>query len=667
MAIKIKSITFHNFRQYLTGTLYFETEREHELSAFIAENGTGKTTILNAITWCLYGEEYQMIKGNARPLVNVKIWDEARDGEMIPVSVEMCVVDEEKDERIEFIREHTIIKSPKYTPILSLVDRSFKARVTPKGKNTRIIGGNSAQNPDEETADSIVRSIFDQTIHAFYFFDGESLQRLFETSLDQSIYSLSQVNTLRTAINHVKSYEKKLKTEIGKNSPDLQNLHECVEKADKFLKALKDDLREKEKDKEDAADKISLYDQKLKGLSGISQLAANREQLENTLNRLQKDEEVVMRKRSAFIREYMVLLNLYPRLKHALEYIQTKENEGALPPNIDKAKVEGIIAHPEEGCPLCKSELDDEKISYLKELLQKLSVSSRTAVFLTEMKSVVQEDMEKCENYLGEKKKQETEIQRIREDVADTKNKIERINRQIAARVDNKGVQDVRSMEAERKKAITEKSECEVRIETLNKQIDEQEETVKKKAKEYQEALDAVNKSDKIKQKLNVANILRENFESVEESIVSMMKAEIEQETKRYFDEMIWKTNTFGEIKIDDNYRVFVYDREDNEMTASLSATERMALAYAFTLAIHEASGKNCPLLIDSPLGRVSGENREKMAKVLLEISRGKQIIMLFTPDEYSTQVQEAYRGIVHAKTLRLTNDEKYVQGDGLQ
>ena len=74
-------------------------------------------------------------------------------------------------------------------------------------------------------------------------------------------------------------------------------------------------------------------------------------------------------------------------------------------------------------------------------------------------------------------------------------------------------------------------------------------------------------------------------------------------------------------------------------MTGSLSATEQMALAYAFTLAIHSASGKNCPLVIDSPLGRVSDENRENMAKALKEVSKEKQIIMLFTPDEYSEAV----------------------------
>ena len=98
-------------------------------------------------------------------------------------------------------------------------------------------------------------------------------------------------------------------------------------------------------------------------------------------------------------------------------------------------------------------------------------------------------------------------------------------------------------------------------------------------------------------------------------------------------------------------------------MTGSLSATEFMALAYSFTLAIHEASGKNCPLVVDSPLGRVSDDNRANMATELLTVSMEKQIIMLFTPDEYSEDVRKVYDA--NACTIRdisLSSDETYVE-----
>lgn len=141
------------------------------------------------------------------------------------------------------------------------------------------------------------------------------------------------------------------------------------------------------------------------------------------------------------------------------------------------------------------------------------------------------------------------------------------------------------------------------------------------------------------------------------------MKNEIQSITWKYFDEMIWKKNTFGSISISDVYDIAVYNKDHIEMTGSLSATEQMALAYAFTLAIHGASGKNCPLVIDSPLGRVSDENRENMAKALKEVSKEKQIIMLFTPDEYSETVREIYDPVADVRTLALSADEDFVEG----
>lgn len=143
-----------------------------------------------------------------------------------------------------------------------------------------------------------------------------------------------------------------------------------------------------------------------------------------------------------------------------------------------------------------------------------------------------------------------------------------------------------------------------------------------------------------------------------------VVKDEIEKNTWRMFDAMIWKKHTFKSLSIDDRYQISVQNMNNKEMIGSLSATEYMALAYSFTLAIHEASGKNCPLVVDSPLGRVSDENREKMASELLKISKDKQIIMLFTPDEYSEEVKNVYEGnVASIRVLSLSEDESEVNG----
>ena len=89
MSVSIDKIEFKNYRQYGTGTIHFSTPGEYNLSVLIAKNGTGKTTLLNAITWCLYGKEPHLAdESRALPIVNNDVLRKAQvdDLECIPAS-----------------------------------------------------------------------------------------------------------------------------------------------------------------------------------------------------------------------------------------------------------------------------------------------------------------------------------------------------------------------------------------------------------------------------------------------------------------------------------------------------------------------------------------------------------------------------------------------------
>ena len=169
---------------------------------------------------------------------------------------------------------------------------------------------------------------------------------------------------------------------------------------------------------------------------------------------------------------------------------------------------------------------------------------------------------------------------------------------------------------------------------------------------------------DELAQQVKLLRKVTNTFDTIKQRIMLVVKNEIEKNTWRMFDAMIWKKHTFKSLTINDEYEISVLNMNNKEMIGSMSATEYMALAYSFTLAIHEASGKNCPLVVDSPLGRVSDENREKMANELLKVSKNKQIIMLFTPDEYSDEVRNIYENAAASiRELVLSEDESEING----
>ena len=51
----IKSISLKNFRQFVNETIDFSTDPEQNVTLVMGDNGSGKTTFLQAFFWCLYG------------------------------------------------------------------------------------------------------------------------------------------------------------------------------------------------------------------------------------------------------------------------------------------------------------------------------------------------------------------------------------------------------------------------------------------------------------------------------------------------------------------------------------------------------------------------------------------------------------------------------------
>lgn len=104
MGIQIDRLSFVNYRQYGTCEINFKKSEkaDTQLFAIIAQNGTGKTTVLKAITWCLYGKENPResnAKTEARslPLVNSSVLDKAKVEERVPVSVSFRFTNESQD------------------------------------------------------------------------------------------------------------------------------------------------------------------------------------------------------------------------------------------------------------------------------------------------------------------------------------------------------------------------------------------------------------------------------------------------------------------------------------------------------------------------------------------------------------------------------------------
>lgn len=662
MGIVIDKITFENYRQYGTGSLSFRTDAESKLSVLIAKNGTGKTTLLNAITWCLYDKELHLAdEKKALPLVNSAAARSLPEGSLIPVSVSITVLDEkniiEFDRTINFKATFDANGNPLYIPGKS----KFTVSITSAEdfENTNIL-----QDVD---ADVVAKQYFDEAIFKFYFFDGEKLRDFFapgqSNTIRQSIFNISQVTMLENSCGRLKRMQSDRTRKLAKNSPDIAALNADREKQEKRLATARDTLADNKAEVLELTKKREKLDSILRGYDPIKKLQNERQELEAVLKKIEQEEETYHFDRSTFIRQYYVLLTLYPRVKRTLDYINQKEADGDLPPAIDKDQVRKLLANLDAHCPLCDGTIGEKGKAHLESLLQRLSVSSQTSNYLKEIKGALEDYVEQTHSFksiLSSLRQREIDIEE-RKKIATTR--LQQIASALSGFETESGGLDVAKAESERTAIIQRINIANQAIGAANTTIDSCKDRLVEIEASLTKALNTMSEHDDIRKQIEVIDMLHSQFTNIKNHIMDEMKAEIEKTTWDIFDSMIWKKQTFGKIEIDESYDIAVYNTDGIEMTGSLSATEQMALAYAFTLAIHRASGKNCPLVIDSPLGRVSDDNRENMARALQAVSKEKQIIMLFTPDEYSYSVRQMYEGVAEVRELTLSEDESYIEG----
>jgi len=96
------------------------------------------------------------------------------------------------------------------------------------------------------------------------------------------------------------------------------------------------------------------------------------------------------------------------------------------------------------------------------------------------------------------------------------------------------------------------------------------------------------------------------------------------------------------------------------ECLGSLSGGEREVMTLAFTMALHKVSGFDAPIIIDRPLAMVSGTPRRNIVNILTEISKEKQVILLFTPDDYAQDISSVLDESASGKyKFKVSSDEK--------
>lgn len=637
--MRIESIQIHNFRQYRDEQISFpKVQGKKDIHIIIGENGEGKTNILNALTWCLYGEELHLGDRNtAIYTINSSVVNDLRSKgeEQGVMSVKVVLSDSDSQIEFERIATYHITDSDAVC-----INQNITAYVSGGARGGDII-------EQKEEVDMWISRYVPREINEYIFFDGELLDRYFKeaqrSNIENGIKNLTQATILEKTIKGLDNYVRmELSPAIEKMGDDkVRVAEENYKKAYDAYSAQQDKVKGIEANLTLLKEKIEELSGVIRGHENLKDIQNELEELDEKIDTLSTNEKQAKEDLIDFAQEYYTLFALYPALKSFYDRIKTEEQNGKLPPKIDRELLQSIFDNKK--CLICGNDhLDNDNLEHVLSLLKKFDVSSDTSAELNQASSALQALFEKMKDYKKRKEQIQRQISFIEGELkkADNRRKevdailktipnTESIRKAIEQRDIYSGQYDEDKEKLGREKLILEGCE-----------------TAERDAKEEKDKAIAKNgKLDAFRKKLDFCETSKQILSKIKDDILLECRNEMQQETFRIFDQLIWKKGEFTKVNILDDYAFQLLDKYGAQTVGSCSAAERALLALSFTIALQQTSGHDSLLYIDTPLGRVGEKNRGNFTDVLTEVAESKQVILSFTPTEYDANVRARLDG----------------------
>lgn len=631
--MKFDSIKIENFRQYKGPVeVKFSLDKEKNFTIIRGTNGAGKTNLLNAITWCLYGKELHKpdTSDYGGPIYNLITKNETGPGEEFFVKVELTMLDE-YDSKIIFRRQL------KYSN-----DKNNTFVKDPFGPTFDVFYSDGVNDKPLAHPDMFIEKNMPKAIEEYFFFDGEKLEDYFEknsgSSIGDSVFELSQLNLLELVSNRLMTrkndYVKQIKS-IDTGTGDL--VAQINNQEAKCRKA--------KKDKDDAESELINVNTELdslrKELSDIDnkdakQLERDLKNLNKRKERLNNDINSKQSKLNEFIINKFPNVLIYPAMDYTCELGKDLEEKGFIPPKYKKGFLEDIL--DKKTC-ICGCDLSDNLNAYnsileLKNNTSELTnVSEEVNVTLRDLRK----DMEKTINFDKDRKKYHSDIRDYKTELSEVEDEIEekefaysQINHPLIKKLKS----DIKDLEHVKEKVLFKKINAERDIEDAKKEI-----------KRLKNLLRTVNiNNDKLKL-LNKYNSFCENaieiVERLKKDLTENIRVKVEKSTEEQFKKLMWKDN-FSKVYISKNYDVTLEDVTGEIVTPGiLSAGEKLVLALSFVAALNTISGFELPFIIDTPMGRLDQEMKTNISKTLPDYVEGNQVALLVTGEEYTDSFRE--------------------------
>ena len=649
--MRFNSIILKNYRQYRDVKLSFPKTRETDLHMIVASNGVGKTNLMNAINWCLYGDEPHLgDKKDSLAIYNIDSFKEAKQNgiDELTVSVEILV---EEDTKYSICRKQNVIVENEFLKQDQMTITYFNE------KGEVIIA-------EADEAESIINRILPKAIREYFFFDGEKLSNYFDaqrnstTFVRDAINNIAQVPILNRAYEHLKKFSKdQYENPLNKLNPNLKEISDSIEKSTEIINNYEHDIAQLKDQINQSETRIEEINKLINGSENVVEKNRNYQKNCTKLKELEIRKKTIIEDLYTFIQQYVPLLYLYDINTKVFNFITSKDS--GLPAELNVKLLQKSLT--EHICACCQRPIDTETERRFKEILEQIDTSNDVIQTFATMHPIIKQKIQQAKEYKSCKEKMMTSLQEIDHDMGELKQENKRLNSFIEQ---YSNISDIEKLVDERKNHQSIRDSNNQKIGSYKEQLTGERKALREKQEEYKHALQEQNDAKELRKYIEFVNKAISIIKETSDELVHEVKRKMEIATYDLFKQFIYHDDErfkYAQVELTENYKLqLIHSETHKSCLGSCSAAERQMLALAFTIALHRVSGFNSILFIDTPVGRVSDVNRKNFARMLVELSKEKQMIFTFTPSEFSEEIQTYFNDQVRS-SYRILKDNPLV------
>ncbi|GAA2245357.1 hypothetical protein GCM10010430_29020 [Kitasatospora cystarginea] len=331
--MKITSVEMENFRAYGgRQQIDFSGGDNRNVTLVYGTNGGGKTTLLNAFTWTLYGKVTPDLE-NPGDFVNWDAWYAAEEGEEIPVSVAVTfdhggktyrAVRKLKPRRRGYAQQD--LGRPEFE--LSISDSSGAWKKSP--------------NPS-----LVIDKILPSRLFQFFFINGERIEYLAKQEaykeIQEAVKTLLEIEPLERALKHLPSARTRVRSKSSSSSTSMNKVREEIDLLEEEQAEKRQQRDELKQEIHHIRAEISSIDGRLRTLEGAKALQLQRDHLSAEQKRVSRslDEAVASRKRLVATRGFLAFLpGLAGQVRDVCDELRVR---GELPAPLKRTFVEDLL------------------------------------------------------------------------------------------------------------------------------------------------------------------------------------------------------------------------------------------------------------------------------------------------------------------------------------